>query len=175
MSIKLQRRSWLRLGLVSAGMLALAGGGLALWAPGPVWQGDQRLAPAGRVFFRAVAAAVLEGSLPTTEPAREQALDALLDRLEALMAALPAHAQVELAQLLSVLTHPLGRQTLAGLARDWADASTAQVQAALQAMRTSSLALRLQAYQALHDLVGGAYFSDPGTWEALGYPGPRDI
>jgi hypothetical protein len=42
-------------------------------------------------------------------------------------------------------------------------------------MRTSSLQLRQQAYQALHDLVGSAYFSDAATWHLLGYPGPMRI
>jgi hypothetical protein len=173
--MKLKRRSWLRLGLVSAGVLALAGGGLALWSPGAPLDGAWRLRPAAQTLFKAVGVAVLEGSLPDDSPARTQALDGLLARLDGLVAALPAHARAELAQLLGVLTHPLGRQALAGLTPDWADASTAQVQAALQGMRSSSLALRQQAYQALHDLVGGAYFSDPVTWEALGYPGPRQI
>ncbi|MEO8653744.1 MAG: hypothetical protein ABI409_06430 [Ramlibacter sp.] len=41
--------------------------------------------------------------------------------------------------------------------------------------RTSGLDLRRQAYQALHDIVGSAYFSDPGTWSFLGYPGPLKL
>ena len=39
----------------------------------------------------------------------------------------------------------------------------------------STLSLKQQAYQALHDIVGAAYFSDPGTWALLGYPGPKMI
>ena len=42
-------------------------------------------------------------------------------------------------------------------------------------MRVSSISLRQQAYQALHDIVGGAYFSDAQTWGLLGYPGPLKI
>jgi hypothetical protein len=42
-------------------------------------------------------------------------------------------------------------------------------------MRVSALSLRQQAYQALHDIVGSAYFSDPRTWGILGYPGPPKI
>ena len=53
-----------------------------------------------------------------------------------------------------------------------ADASVAEIQSALQSMRVSTLSLRRQAYQALHDIVGAAYFSDPGTWSLLRYPGP---
>ena len=42
-------------------------------------------------------------------------------------------------------------------------------------MRLSTISLRQQAYQALHDIVGSAYFSDAGTWSMLGYPGPLKI
>ena len=51
----------------------------------------------------------------------------------------------------------------------------AQLQKALQSMRVSTLSLRQQAYHALHDIVGGAYFSDAQTWAQLGYPGPIKI
>ncbi|WP_427915642.1 hypothetical protein ACPWT1_06325 [Ramlibacter sp. MMS24-I3-19] len=42
-------------------------------------------------------------------------------------------------------------------------------------MRTSTLSLRVQAYQALHDISGAAYFSDRSTWAVLGYPGPVQV
>jgi len=42
-------------------------------------------------------------------------------------------------------------------------------------MRVSGTTLRRQAYHALRDLTQAAYFSDPGTWAALGYPGPRPL
>ena len=57
----------------------------------------------------------------------------------------------------------------------WASASNQEIHAGLQSMRLSSLGLRQQAYQALHDIVGGAYFSAPGTWQILGYPGPLAV
>jgi hypothetical protein len=45
--------------------------------------------------------------------------------------------------------------------------------AALNDMRYSRLTLRQQAYQALHEIVGGAYFpkNPPGPWSAT--PAPR--
>ena len=85
---------------------------------------------------------------------------------------LPVPVQGELSQLLGLLCTAPGRLGLAGLGPDWGDATETQVQAALESMRFSSLALRQQAYQALHEIVGGAYFSDESTWVAVGYPGP---
>lgn len=160
----------LRWSLASLLVLASAGGVLALSTPGIV---AGRFTDASREVVQALARALLEGSLPDEAVALDQALTALLERTEALVAGLPAHAQAELSQLLALLTSSAGRRWLAGIEPSWADASVAQVQAGLAEMRRSSLSLRLQAYQALHDVVGSAYFSDPSTWAVLGYPGPR--
>lgn len=162
----------MKLGVASAVVLAVAGGGIALLQPGMV---DGKLAARGRAVLRAAGAAILEGSLPSGVPARESALDGLLDRVDALVLSLAPHVQKELSLLLSLLTSAPGRQAIAGLSADWAGASVPQVQHALQSMRVSTLSLRQQAYHALHDIVGGAYFSDARTWAQLGYPGPRQI
>ena len=102
-------------------------------------------------------------------------LTAQFDRIDGLVEGLPEPTQAELSQLLGLLATPLGRRSLAGLATGWDDASVTDLQQALQSMRTSSLQLRQQAYHALHDIVGGAYFSHPGTWARLGYPGPVPV
>lgn len=168
----MQRRTWLKLGVVTAAGLALVGGGLALRAP--AWT-PEGLGATGRAVFEAVARAVLDGSLPEPTAERDAALLAWFSRLDDSIAALPPHTQAELAQLLSVLAIAPGRWALAGLATDWPDASVAQVQAALTDMRHSRVALRQQAYFALRDLTAAAYFSDPSTWMALGYSGPLDL
>jgi hypothetical protein len=162
----------LAVGLVSAAVLALGGGALALLQPG--WR-DGRLTARGREIFAALGRGLLEGSLPAADPPRRRAIDALLARIDALVVALPPHAQGELAQLLAIMGAAGGRALLVPLEADWSGASVAEVQQALARMRFSSLALRRQAYQALHDIVGSAFFADPSTWNALGYPGPLKI
>ena len=77
--------------------------------------------------------------------------------------------------MLTLLALPPGRLALAGLSTDWARADVVQIQAALQAMRSSRLALRQQGYHALRDLTHAAYFADSVTWAQLGYPGPTKI
>lgn len=165
----MQRRNLLKLGLASAAVLALAGGAASMMQPGLV---DGRLGSAGRTVVIHVGRALLEGSLPAGPQSRQAALQGLLERVDALTAALPPHAQAELSQLLALLATLPGRRALAGLEPDWADAGAPEIQQALQSMRTSGLSLRQQAYQALHDIVGAAYFSDAQTWGQLGYPGP---
>ena len=168
----MRRRGLLTLGLVSAAVLAVGGGALALLAPG---LRDGKLSARGREVMSAVGLAMLDGSLPAGDQAVAAELQGLLARVDRLVAALPPHAQSELSQLLALLGSAGGRRALAGLGEDWHAAPVARRQEALQAMRVSGVALRQQAYQALHEIVGSAYFSEPATWRALGYPGPLQI
>jgi hypothetical protein len=168
----MQRRTLLKLGVASAAVLAIAGGAVALLAPG---LSGGRLSPGGREVFRAIGRAILDETLPRGEVARQAALDGLMDRIDELSVALAPHAQAELSQLLSLLSTAAGRHGLAGLNEPWSSATEAQIQLALQDMRLSSLMLRRQAYAALHDITAAAYFSDASTWALLGYPGPVRI
>lgn len=160
------------MGAVSAAVLALGGGLVATLRPG---LREARLSAEGREVFAASGRALLDGSLPSTGGAIESALEGLLGHIDGLIATLPPHAQAELSQLLALLASAGGRRVLAGLAVPWPLASVADVQQAFQEMRVSALSLRQQAYQALHDIVVSAYFSDPQTWGLLGYPGPLKV
>jgi hypothetical protein len=168
----MQRRSLLRLGVGATATLLLAGGGIALFRPG-LAQG--RLTEPARAVFAAVARAVLDGSLPEEAASRTAILQAHLQRLDETLGAFPAPVQAELSQLLALLSAAPGRVALTGLSSDWPQANVGQLQAALQGMRTSSLALKQQAYHALRDLTNAAYYADPAAWYTMGYPGPRAI
>lgn len=165
----MQRRTLLKLGLASGAVLALAGGAAVLLRPG-LEQG--RLAPAARPLFVSLGRAILQGTLPAEPGPQARALDGLVDRVDALAQNLPLPVQAELSELVGLLCTAPGRRLLAGLAPGWEEARPEEVRAALDGMRFSALALRQQAYQALHEIVGGAYFSEESTWKVLGYPGP---
>ncbi|HSV37010.1 MAG TPA: hypothetical protein VLI46_15720 [Ramlibacter sp.] len=158
--------------MVSAAVLVLGGGAVALLQPG---LHEARLSPVGREVFVGVGRGLLDGSLPAAKDAQSAALEGLLDRIDGVVAALPPHAQAELSQLLALLASSGGRRALTGLDVPWPHASVADIQQALQSMRVSSISLRRQAYQALHDIVGAAYFADARTWSVMGYPGPLAI
>ncbi len=128
-----------------------------------------------RNVFRAVALAVLDGSLPIESGEQTKALEALLGRIDDLMSALPQHTQVELSQLLGLLATSAGRLALVGLNDHWSLAPVPDVQTALQSMRTSRLAVKRQTYAALRDIAASAYVSVPEVWPQLGYPGPIAI
>lgn len=169
----MQRRILLGLGVASAAVVAIAGGGAALLYE-PAWR-DGQLMPAGRRVLAAVARAVLEGSLPSEASALAVAIDKHLVRVEATVGAMPLHTQHEVADLLALLALPPLRTILAGLSSAWDRASVAELQEALQSMRQSSMLLRRQAYNALRDLTHAAYFADASTWPMLRYPGPRAL
>ena len=168
----MQRRTLLKVGLTSGALLAVVGGAAAMIKPG-----FERgvLTQSGREVFRAIGLGVLDKTLPEPAAEKNKALDSLLDRISTLIAGLPELVQAEVSQLLSLLHSSAGRYALAGLNTPWLQATPGEVQAALQDMRLSSLAVRQQAYAALHDIASGAYFSSPDTWPLLGYPGPLKI
>lgn len=168
----MQRRSLLKLGLVSGVVLAVAGGAAVLLQPG-LEQG--RLTAPARALFASLGRAILQGTLPADPQAAALAVQGMVERIDTLAQNLPPHVQAELSQLVGLLCTAPGRLGLAGLTPAWQDATEAQVRAALDGMRYSSLAVRQQAYLALHEIVGGAYFSDESTWTVVGYPGPMAI
>jgi hypothetical protein len=167
----MQRRTLLKLGTLGGAAMALAGGAAWLLTE-RAWDG-QALTATGRQVLGAVARAVLDGTLPPNTAAA--AIDAHLARMNTTLAGMPPGTQAEVNELLTILGTAAGRIALAGLSTAWPQASVAQVQAALQGMRSSSLAPKQQAYHALRDLTHAAYFADAGTWAALGYPGPNKM
>jgi hypothetical protein len=168
----MQRRTLLTLGLVSGTALALAGAGAAVWTPG--WR-EGRLSEPARALFAAVARAVLEGVLPQDPAVQAVALKGHLERLDQVIAGLSPATRAELSDLLALLGTAPGRWALTGLRPAWSEASTAELQTALQSMRVAGSATRRQVYQALRDLSNGAWFADAGSWNLMGYPGPHRL
>lgn len=168
----MKRRTLLVVGAGVGTLLALAGGTLALLEPG--LRGG-RLSAGGREMFAAVARGVLSDLLPADPAARAAAIEAHLGRLDDTFAGLPPPLQDEIQELVTLLASAPGRLALAGLRPTWAQADAAAVQAMLQDLRTSSLALRQQVYHALRNLTNAAWFADRSSWAAIGYPGPLPI
>jgi len=168
----MRRRSLLQVGI--AGTLLLATAGLGLSLATPAWR-DGRLSPAAREVIDAISRGVLQGVLPEDPAARATALLAQVNRIEHTIGGFPKPVQEELSLLLGLLTTALGRVGLTGLNAAWAQASTEEVQSMLQALRTSSLDLRQQTYQALRDITYAAYYADRSAWVSLGYRGPTEV
>lgn len=151
--------------LLTVGVL----GGVAVWLPSGLEQG--KLSSDGRTLFLAVVSAVLRGMTPVQQGSQGK----LADRIDQLLAALPPATQIELAQLVGILSTSPGRRVIAGLDKDWGKASADEVKAALEGMASSTLQARVQAFHALRDIVAAAHFADPSSWPAIGYAGPLEI
>lgn len=165
----MQRRSFLKAGLL--GGLALVAGGAVYRQLRPATPSRFALDAAGRTMLAAVIPAIVGPVLPAEAAARQQALAAATERVAGAIQGLPLATQKEISDLFGLLCMAPTRRLLAGVP-DWPEASPPQVAAFLQGWRTHRTEMLQTAYQGLHDLVLGAWYSEPSTWAAIGYPGP---
>lgn len=163
------RRAFLATGIVGAAALATAG-----------WLRPRDAAlPPGRALdatamtiVAAMVPAFLAGALPAGASERADALQAAVSGVDTAVAGLPPAVQAELAQLFTLLGIAPARWIVAGLAHDWSTATPAEVAAVIERWRASRLTLLRSAYDALHQLILGAWYGNPRSWSAIGYPGP---
>jgi hypothetical protein len=163
--MKPSRRAFLTTGVIGAAALATAGW-LRLRAPRVPLDRD------ARAIVTAMVPAFLAGALPAQAAARAEAIAVTVTNVESAVAGLPLAAQREIAQLFALLAFAPARIAVAGMTSDWADASTAEVDAVLERWRASRIALLRSAYDGLHQLVLAAWYGNPRAWDAIGYPGP---
>ncbi|KGF80066.1 hypothetical protein IA69_20850 [Massilia sp. JS1662] len=164
------RRTFLKVGLLSAAVLAAGGGWYRHTHPAPprgfVLDGEAHAA------LDAIVSAIVSGALPDLPADRARAIAATTERVHQTILGLPLSAQQEVQDLFGLLALGPARRLLTGIADGWAAAKEADVAAFLQDWRVHRLSLLRTAYAALHDLVLGAWYSEPAHWDAIGYPGP---
>jgi hypothetical protein len=164
------RRSFLKAGALAALVLA-AGGGIYRYTHPPSSKGFV-IDGEARDALHAVVPAILAGVLPTDAAARARAIQASTERVNQTILGLPLAAQQEVQDLFGLLALGPARRLLTGIPHGWAEATDTDINNWLQDWRTHRLGLLRTAYQALHDLVLGSWYSDPANWAAIGYPGP---
>ena len=171
------RRRFIKTGIAGGVLLAAAAalqapldrmGKRALVAGNP-------LDPSLRSVVRAIAPVMLQGAFPAADPARAAALERIAAGVAAAVGALSAAAQKEVAELFALLAFAPTRIVVAGVTAGWDRASAADVEGFLRRWQDSPVDLLKSGYQALHDLVLGAWYADPQTWDAIGYPGPPSL
>ena len=168
------RRQFIKTGIAGGLLLAAAAvlhrpldrmGKQALVAGNP-------LDPSLRTVVRAVAPVMLQGVFPAAGPERGAALERITRGVALAVDALSAASQKEVAELFALLAFAPTRIAVAGVAASWDQASVADIEGFLRRWQDSRLDLLKSGYQALHDLVFGAWYADPESWAAIGYPGP---
>jgi hypothetical protein len=168
------RRRFLKSGAIGALLLATARLGWSEPASGNA-DGVARIPVLGagaRDVLGAIVPVLLAGALPNDPTIRSERVTSTIVGVDHAIAGLPVHAQAELHDLFALLGFAPSRWLLAGLRRPWRESSAGEIAAFLRQWRASRWALKQQAYLALHELVFAAFYADPASWPAIGYPGP---
>jgi hypothetical protein len=172
--LKISRRTFIAAGVVGAAALATAG-----WLRGPHAPslGIARRALDGdaEAIIGAIVPVLLADALPAEPRAHADAIAQTVTAIDIAVAGLAPAAQAELAQLFALLALPPVRMGFAGVAAPWPQASPADVRRFLDRCRDSSWTLLRSAYEALHQLIYAAWYGNPQSWSAIGYPGPPAV
>jgi hypothetical protein len=165
------RRSFLKIGIIGALTLA-AGGAIYRATHAPAQPGAFVLDGDARTVLAAVIPSMLGPVLPAQAAARTAAIGNVLARVDSAIHGLPLATQKEVQDLFGLLALGPARRLLAGVPDSWEQATPRQVAAFLDSWRTHRIGMLVTAYQAMHDLIYGPWYSDPANWAAIGYPGP---
>jgi hypothetical protein len=166
------RRSFIKRGFFGGAVLALGGvGGLALRRGADVALPAEGLRVLGKreyAVLEAIARRVVtpQPGFPTPDEVR---VAFTCDRVLALA---DETSQVEVRQLLELFDNALAGFLLGGRITPFTKLSSEAQDEVLREWMTSRLELRRTGYMALRTLVTSAYYGNPATWAAVGYPGP---
>ncbi|MBL0140933.1 MAG: twin-arginine translocation signal domain-containing protein [Betaproteobacteria bacterium] len=168
------RRQFLKVSIAAGAVLA--GAGWLAWHRGSAPFGSyQWLDERSASITAALVPAVLEGALPTGEPARREAVRETIEAFDRAVSGLSPAVQKEIAQLFSLLGLAAGRFIVAGVRSPWAEATGEEVTAFLKRWRTSRFGLLRAGYQALTQLIIAAWYGNPASWARIAYPGPPTL
>lgn len=127
---------------------------------------------ADRELAAAVAGAMLAGALPASSAGAHAALVDVNRGVDAIVVGLPPNVRDEVRELFGLLAFPPARALAAGIWSSWSAADPSAVAAFLERWRFSGVALFRSGYQALHQLILGAWYGQAQSWPRIGYPGP---
>lgn len=166
------RRSFLKKGLFGGALLALGGGAFLLTRHGA----SVPMPSGGLKVLNAAEYAVMWAIVQRFVPAREgfPTPDSLNTAVAAdgVIAQLEPVTQDELKQLLMLFENALPNFLFGGRTTPFTQLDPKEQDKVLEEWRDSRLTLRRTGYKALRGLALAAYYGNPATWSAVGYPGP---
>lgn len=174
--IRITRRTLLKAGIAGGAALLLARWLYSATSEAPRAAASRESATSenARAILSAIIPVLLDGALPPATGAASARDEALAGALQAI-AGLPPATRKELDQLFALLAFPPTRSLVAGVWSPWPEASAESISAFLAAWRDSRFALLRSAYEALHQIVYGAWYGNPRSWPAIGYAGPPPL
>jgi hypothetical protein len=174
---KLDRRRFLKRGLVGGGLLFLAGtlpfafrSTLRRPARAPL----QLLSADEYAVFAAAAARLAPGDGAGPKWPTAEALDCA-GKVDALMARVHPDVGTDFRRLLRMFESSFLGAFVAGAPRPFTRSAPAEQDARLEAWRTSRLAILRSGYQALKRLAHATYYASPEVYALIGYPGPPEV
>jgi hypothetical protein len=166
----MNRRTFLRRGVLGGALLALGGGALAAWPSGFVASPIRALrALDGRGFQVLVAVARRIVTVPGADGIE------IAHRVDETLAYAPVEVRTDFGKLLGLLEAALPGAILDLRLGPFTRLSPASQDAVLRRWRESSLTLRRAGFQALRKLCVGAHYGDPASWAAIDYPPPPAV
>jgi hypothetical protein len=164
------RRSFLRRGLWGGLLLAAGGVGLGVWPTRVDFRPRRRLLVVDERRF-AVLAAVAARTVraPGADPVE------IAHRTDETLALAPVEAQKDFRDLLGLFENALAGLVLDGRPRPFTRLAAADQDRVLEHWRDSRLLVRRSGYLALRKITQAAHYSQPSTWESVGYPGPPKV
>jgi hypothetical protein len=166
------RRSVLKKGLLGGALLAFGGGlGLAFRSSKHVPLPPEGLAVLGMREYWVLDAIARRMIVPmpgfvSVDDARVAfQCDRILSRTD-------VTSQMELRQLLNLFESALANFVLGARVKPFSQLEPEAQDEVLHEWMTSKLAIRRTGFTALRSLVMAAYYGNPITWPAVGYPGP---
>jgi hypothetical protein len=171
------RRSFLKLGFVSTGVLASASmvSGLTGCAAIPKTQTTsplKLLRPKDVVILESLAPIVLADCIPENPQQRAVALKQLIESTDDFLFSSSPFNHHALAELFDLLYLPPTRIALAGVWNNWEDASASSKEHFLTSWRDSSFGLFRTGYTQITQLLAIAWYKNPAHWGNNIYPGP---
>ncbi len=165
----MNRRTFLKRGLIGGGILVLGGGTLAVLPTKELATPSKALVVLSPRSFQ-VLVAVARRVVPDTADAGAvaQGVDALLER------AAP-EARADFDKLLGLFENALPGLIFDGRILPFTRLSGASQDAVLRSWRDSRIAIRRNGYHAMRRLCLAVAYADEATWPALGYSPPSGL
>ena len=129
----------------------------------------------GATIMTAIIPVLLDDALPPEPAARARAVRETVENVDRAIGGLSPHQIGEIGHLFTLLALPPVRWALTRSTHAWQDATSDEVDACLSRLRDSRIGLLRAAYDALHQLVFGAWYGNPRAWAGIGYDGPPQI
>ncbi|MFL5319558.1 MAG: gluconate 2-dehydrogenase subunit 3 family protein [Myxococcaceae bacterium] len=166
------RRGFLRKGLFGGALLALGGAGFLATRSTksvPLPQGGLKVLSESEF---AVVSAICARCLPPRKNFPPQDELSVPEGFDAVLSRADEGVQKELKQLIGLFENGLANAVFGLRFKPFTQLSASAQDEVLHEWETSRLTIRRTGFQALRTIVMAAYYGNPKTWTAVGYPGP---